>query len=890
MTNSRTSAQCGTATYEVGTLASPAIPNLSTFVSMFGAGVLNLSATDVVVRGFFDVNNGLSWNLDWVTVTLDGNAEIRLIGTNSELIATNSLFTDCGSPWGRIRVSANTRIFADDCEFTGATEAVLVTSSPQLVTLTNNLFIANNTCLRINGAQTPANHTVSNNRFEISAIGISIAQATNVTIGYNLYESNVNYSIPMIGVQISAGSSSILINSGIMRYLTTGIQSTSSSLVTAQSLVIIAQDGVTANNCSKMLYLKQNSIRAIRYGVNITNHLTNNPALTVQNIFLDRNVVASETNTAIRVDQTIGNGVVNIDNNTIFPAHTPTFLVYGIEVSNTPDARVLVEDNNIQHYNLYAIAPGGIYVLKSETATVVRNNQVTANFYGDMVFGITVAESPNCLVAGNTVNGGPNIMERAISVEMTPQDIVLCCNSVNASTRGLNMSGPHENCHIFETDFNAHADGLYYDMVVSSGADQFHRGNDWSAAATTWDAYFNGSWFFAPFVFYTVDPAYLPSGLTKVFVTGGSASDWFANIAGTEETCSSATISGEGNACDDVPVGGEGGGEEDSITDNDNWAADDLNNENYAALHWTSQRHLFAKLRRTPALIGHSELIEDFYTAAEAGNLALFHEVSHGLARLHELPADIAEAYWATHAAIDALGQELADLDEEIAGAQPENLPALLDQQAALVADIEAATETLAGYEQQRSTTAAQRIADLTALNAAISPVTDYEADAKAMNAIHLDALAQNDWDFDVAEEAAIDAIAARCPQYNGPAAYHARSLQEHYRVPDWSNSDCTPISERAGGGNAAQATNSNMRVFPNPATGIARIEWGSPTSGACQLQVFNLTGQLMRTETIKEGATTFSLPVGELPNGHYFLHVSDSSRNLYRQKLAILH
>ena len=517
----------------------------------------------------------------------------------------------------------------------------------------------------------------------------------------------------------------------------------------------------------------------------------------------------------------------------------------------------------------------------------MRNNKVIADYFGDMIFGIAVVESPNCLIVGNTSDGGANIMQKAISVEMTPEDIVLCCNWVDRAVRGLNMTGPHENCDIFNTDFNGHTEALYYDMVVSSGAPQTHRGNDWSAAVTTWDAYFNNSWFFASSVFYTVSPTYLPSGLTKIFVSGGAPSDWFAVQNGTETSCEGTGVAlGVGSFCDELPGGGEGG-EGGEITGNDEWAAGTLEDEDYAALHWASQRHLFAKLRHNPTLIGHSESISDFYTAAEAGNLALFHDADEGLARLYEIPAAIAEAYWAAQAEITQLGQDLADLDEAIGNAQSEELPALLAQREALVAQHEATAEALAEYEDQRSTAAAEQIAELIQWNAAITPATDHEADAKAMNALRLNALAQNDWDFDATEKAAIDAVAARCPQYNGPAVYHARFLQEFYRVPDWSDSDCTPISERSTARPSATAT--GMRVYPNPASNLVQIDLEQAAGADYQLHVFSLTGQLMHTQRIGETTTSFSFPIGTLENGYYLLHIADGSRSIFRQKLAIL-
>ena len=872
------SAQCPPATYNVGT--GVGVATLSAF------GIYSLASTDVRIVGTFTIDQNSLWTLSGVYLTMSAGARI-VVEPGSTLDASYTVFTNCGVPWDQIQILAGARIIADNCEFNGSNQvAVHVTGTSPQVTLTNNLFTGNANCVKISGTQNPAQIVITNNRFKFSSVGIVLAVANNVTIGYNIYQNNQAYSPAMTGIQVS-NSANILINGGFMEFLTTGIDASGGSrLVTIKNIVFYGQNGVVANQCVHRLFLIQNSIRAIQFGVNIQNHLTSSAQLVNGNIFLDRNVITSQLNSAVRVANTIGDGVVDIYKNQIIPAFAdPAFQVYGIEVSNTPDALVHIEANAVRHTPfITSTPPGGIYIFRSEVETILRNNIVLANTNGDLEFGITVAESPNSLVTGNSVDGGPNVATRAISVEMTPTDIQLCCNTVDNSIRGLNMSGPHENCHIYNTAFNTHTEGLYYDMVVSSSAPQFHRGNNWANASTSWDAYFNGNWIFAPFVFYTVDPALLPSGLTKVAVTGGMASDWFADITGQETSCDGT---GSTELCDEVPgEGGQGPSGEDTITGNDEWAADNQEDPDYAALHYAARRQLYAKLERHPNLIEYSQAITDFYASAQTGTIGKLHTVDDELAHLYEPPVEIAEEYWALQTEISELYLDLIDLDEQIANAQPEDLPALLEQRDELTGQIETASAALQNHEATLATSVEQKIAELLELNSSVATTAVYEVNEQATNDILLTALSLNDWNFNTTEQGIIDGVAAGCPQYDGPAVYKARSLQEYYRIPDWSMSNCTPISER---GRSAQVTGS-FRVYPNPTSGIIQIELDRPVAADCRIQLFDLTGQLIRAQALTEGMTAATLQVGDLHKGHYFLQITDNSPYLHRQKIAIIH
>jgi hypothetical protein len=148
-----------------------------------------------------------------------------------------------------------------------------------------------------------------------------------------------------------------------------------------------------------------------------------------------------------------------------------------------------------------------------------------------------------------------------ISIEDCPDEILLCCNRLNNTRNGLYIKGALNGSLIYNTVFGNHPfAALYYDQITSTGAPQVNHGNDWSGASGTWDAYFDGSGAVASVVNYVVSTANLPNLLTKINVTGGMPSDWFAVNHETEPSCSNTTTSYCGQ--DPGDKDGEGGGQD----------------------------------------------------------------------------------------------------------------------------------------------------------------------------------------------------------------------------------------------------------------------------------------------------------------------------------------
>lgn len=858
-----------------------------------GAGVTNLSQVPALqtmnggclrIKGVFYIDNSLTWNLSGVDVYLDPGASIYINSGSTMNANSGCEFQKCdpnSADWGQIIVSTNAEINIDDCELSGANTAISNLANSRFF-ITDNLIQACGTGIKIFGTQNPLFHQVKDNQIiDCSFSGIQISGGNRVRINYNwIYDPGA----VMTGIDINSNSRSVTVNECIMSNLAVGVRVKSSQDdITLNGIIFGGEIGVRTEGCFLDFGIYRSTIRATNEGVWSTNHQTS-LAGQFGSFVVNGSYVSSVNRSAIKIEKAYGSGRVQVQNNIIRPAYDPpSFGYYGVSISDVPNAMVFVEENEIAHLSYITnpvMAPGGIYLYKCKRQNVVNNNQVKVGPYGKLNFGIAVAESPNVQAVGNDVNGGPPGMDMAaISMEKNHENVLICCNTTDSSRIGLNLSADIENCDISGTTCINHDQALYYDMVTTtSGIPQFHRGNDWSGAATTWDAYFNGNPAFAQLSFYTVDPSLL-ANTNKVYVSGGDPSDWFLVTNGTEATCAAAH-------CGHTPYGSEyalddGEGE---ITGNDLWAIDTIFYTHYAAIHWDARRYLYEKLVKYPELLEESQEIEDFYEAAGAGAIGKFYDVEDGLAKLYEPPSNIAGDYYDAQTALAGLNGDLDALDAEIEEAESWELPALLAERADLVEDIEEVALEVAGYDSIIAAAVPQKLADLEELNTSIEPETDFETGQKTINALYLAARIGDDWDFSAGEQEDIDEIAAMCPLDGGRVVYEARALQEYYRVPVWN--DCPPMEERSGP--KSRPAGKGFALYPNPATNKVIVDLGSPAGADCRISLLDVTGRILEIRYLAEGVTQVAFPLAKCRDGLYVVQVMDSAKHLFQQKLHV--
>jgi len=75
--------------------------------------------------------------------------------------------------------------------------------------------------------------------------------------------------------------------------------------------------------------------------------------------------------------------------------------------------------------------------------------------------------------------------------------------------------------------------------------------------------------------------------------------------------------------------------------------------------------------------------------------------------------------------------------------------------------------------------------------------------------------------------------------------------------------------------------------LFPNPTSGDATLEFGTPLSNSATLVVSDLLGRVLRKLEVPRGATSLSVPLSDVPTGIYLTQVISSGKLLWSGKVV---
>lgn len=596
-------AQCYcTAVYSVGSTVGK--PTLTSAIAAYGAGFASPGAVCIQVQGQFDVDASQTWTLTGTKLSFsDPNSSLFVLG-GSTLNAQSTSFRPCvsSSSWLGVYVQTGAFLSANQCTFILADNAGVAVMPNSTFRLTNSSVINCSKGLKIVGNQTPANHTVSGNTFQGCKMGIQMGAARNVSILSNIYIAFEGQL--MTGVHMESVCENITITGGNFTNLQRGVSSVKTiNLDVSNAIIRSTKIGVFSTEGSKTLNVRNcNFVSNIDLGIYVFYHNTDATAVN-GDVLLDGNTFTlQQRQNNILVDNLGGSGQGTIKNNIIsLPQNvliTTTATQYGIQVEQAYAKKgVFIENNQLKLPSVVALAPGGILVNRCTPYCLIRNNTVQNNTLTNIM--PTLIHANACATSvelvGNSVNGGAGISDKGISVENCPDKILLCCNTLTNTNSGLYIKGPLNGSLIYNTVFGNHPfAALHYDQISSTGAPQVNHGNDWSSASGMWDAYFDGSGAAASTVNYEVNAANLPNLLTKINVTMGAPSDWFAVNHDGEPSCSNTSTSYCGQEPGDKTDGGDKGegGRSQQTTRNDlaiypnpadqslfvSWSADQVGN------------------------------------------------------------------------------------------------------------------------------------------------------------------------------------------------------------------------------------------------------------------------------------------------------------------------
>ena len=163
----------------------------------------------------------------------------------------------------------------------------------------------------------------------------------------------------------------------------------------------------------------------------------------------------------------------------------------------------------------------------------------------------------------------------------------------------------------------------------------------------------------------------------------------------------------------------------------------------------------------------------------------------------------------------------------------------------------------------------------------------------KMINEIYLSTVAKDVLEFTNDQIQDLYAIASQCPLAGGQAVYKARALYALTDKKEFFNNFA--ICEAAGYAMRKAVTTKSklpiagtIKIYPNPASESATLEYNLPGVDEVQLTLMGITGQLIKVEIIKgdKGAHTFSTK--DMKPGVYQYKVSSSAGNTFGKLIII--
>lgn len=157
------------------------------------------------------------------------------------------------------------------------------------------------------------------------------------------------------------------------------------------------------------------------------------------------------------------------------------------------------------------------------------------------------------------------------------------------------------------------------------------------------------------------------------------------------------------------------------------------------------------------------------------------------------------------------------------------------------------------------------------------------EHNAKVVYAIYAATWMQDIMEFTPADSATLLNIATQDPVEGGTAVYSARVMLD-LEIDYYGAS-----SQRIGQESTNSATQSELKVYPNPASESVKLEFGVEEGQNAQVQIFDLSGKLVLSQQLVPQQEVYAIETGVLLEGVYMLRVIVEGEAKESQRLVIV-
>ena len=536
--------------------------------------------------------------------------------------------------------------------------------------------------------------------------------------------------------------------------------------------------------------------------------------------------------------------------------------------------------------NLHSSLSRGIRLLSVNGASV-RNNDVVAldnaaNFIGYMVYG----SWDNALLC-NTSTGLGAASGMGIYA-WDAENTAWSCNQVSDSRIGLylNMGGWSPDMFI-GTNFSNH----YYGLQIGNGdginpgelGPQHHTGNRWTGSYT-WAGARHESNIQAvvqnsQFIVHLTTPPYHPS---VSVVPPVQENDFFKTENGTPNSqCLSLFACPEDEFTGAPP----------EIKEVDSLIAGGAFDSPafQAEFRWHAERYLYRKLERHPELVVQGSVIDTFFIEKAGQPVGQFQAVRQSIQGLYDLTPEDSAAVADNFASITGSLDEIAGIDSALVSATGQDSLLLVQQRDSAIEVLDSLTQAqdtlLSGIQVQRTANAGPVIAG----NNAITVTEVFEQNEQTVNDIYLNTWAKGIFTFDSVQTASLENIAFQCPLTGGSAVFRARSLLLSAGEYDFGDDDvnCQGIGQRNSIDEGEFSDENNIKLYPNPTTGIVQVEWPVPSARG-YIVLIDSYGKVVMEQRFSE-TSRVSFQTGQLPSGVYMFRVHFDDRRSHTLRVIVM-
>ncbi|KXK47168.1 MAG: hypothetical protein UZ10_BCD003000563, partial [Bacteroidetes bacterium OLB10] len=524
----------------------------------------------------------------------------------------------------------------------------------------------------------------------------------------------------------------------------------------------------------------------------------------------------------------------------------------------------------------------------------IINNEVVMDDNNNNNHGIYLTNCHNGFTNCNRIYGTadysvPKLKWQSAITLFDGLDPEIACNIVDATVNGIYVDGTINSLttgslQVKGNEINEHLYGLHYSTNATSPAIDY-RGNLWlvqNLPANGKHALNDNSSFI---------PFYVNSNTMPLLPALQSPNAWFSYLTGTTDfECQTP----ETDYCaNNFPAGSNY-----LITEPERLAADEtLENDPFTEeTKWTIKKNLYEKVTDNPLLLSDT-LMQQFYLSQQGTVLAALKPIDEGKSVLFNVDslqqAWLAAKRQAMNLSAEAINEQLMLLDTAIVQQDSAAIAAAItavNNETAVLEGLNLSSDSLLSLIAANRTAAATTLANT---NAALAVTVQIEDNEKKVNEIYLSTVAKDVLEFTNDQIQDLYAIASQCPLAGGQAVYKARALYALTDKKEFFNNFA--ICEAAGYAMRKAVTPKSklpaankVKIYPNPASESATLEYNLPGVDEVQLTLMGITGQLIKVEIIKgdKGAHTFSTK--DMKPGAYQYKVSSSAGNAFGKLIII--